>query len=199
MSKKRFGIDIDGTITRPDTILPYINKDFKTELKLEDIKEYNIRKFVGVDEQTMYQWFRSNEENIYKNSPLKDDSKQILNTWAEHFAELFYISARNASLMTITEEWFIHHQLTYNHLELIGSHDKIESIKKHKIELFFEDKDDNAVQILEECNIPVVLFNTPYNQGVTPNGIIRVNNWTEADEWVRRWLNRKNGTGPFSS
>ena len=186
MNKKRFGIDIDGTITRPDTILPYINKDFKTELTLEDIKEYNIRKFVGVDEQTMYQWFRSNEENIYRNSPLTDDSKQILNTWAEQFAELFYISARNASLMDITEEWFIHHQLTYSHLELIGSHNKIETIKKHNIELFFEDKNDNAIQIVEGCNIPVVLFNTPYNQGVTPNGIVRVDSWAEADEWVRR-------------
>ena len=187
MGKKRFGIDIDGTITRPDAILPYINKDFKTELKLEDLKDYNIRKFVGVDEQTMYQWFRSNEEIIYRNSPLKDDSKQILNTWAEQLAELFFISARNASLMDITKEWFIYHQLTYSHLELIGSHNKIETIKKHNIELFFEDKDDNAIQIFEECNIPVILFNTPYNQGVTPNGVIRVDNWTEADEWVRRW------------
>ena len=135
MTKIRFGVDIDGTITRPDTILPYINKDFKTELKLEDITEYNIRKFVDVDEQTMYQWFRSNEEIIYRNSPLKDDSKQILNTWAEQLAELFFISARNASLMDITKEWFIYHQLTYSHLELIGSHNKIETIRAYHKEL----------------------------------------------------------------
>lgn len=188
MTKRRFGIDIDGTITRPDTILPYINKDFKTELKLEDITEYNIRKFIDVDEQTMYQWFRSNEANIYRNSPLKDDSKTYLNAWADHFAELFFISARHASLTEITEEWFDRHQLTYSHIELIGSHDKIETIKKHNVELFFEDKDDNAIQIYEECKIPVILFNTPYNQGVTPNEVIRVNNWAEADDWVRKWL-----------
>ena len=85
MTKRRFGIDIDGTITKPDTILPYINKDFKTKLKLEDITEYNISKLIDVDEQTMYQWFRSNEADIYKHSPLKDDSQIILNAWAGSF------------------------------------------------------------------------------------------------------------------
>ncbi len=192
MTKRRFGIDIDGTITKPDTILPYINRDFKTKLKLEDITEYNISKLIDVDEQTMYQWFRSNESDIYKHSPLKDNSQIILNAWAEHFADLYFISARNASLMDITTEWFNHHELTYNHIELIGSHDKIEAIKRHNLDIFFEDKDDNAIQIHEECNIPVILFNTPYNQGCVPNDVIRVNNWQEADKWVRTWLQIRN-------
>jgi len=188
MTKRRFGIDIDGTVTRPDTILPFLNKDFKMELRIEDITEYNIRKFIDVDEQTMYQWFRSNEANIYKQSPLKDGSKDILNDWAKDFADLFYISARNSSLMEITTDWFIHNQLTYTHIELLGSHDKIEAIKNHNVDIFFEDKDDNAIQIYEECKIPVILFNTPYNQGIVPDAVVRVNNWQEADNWVRGWL-----------
>ena len=28
MTKIRFGIDIDGTVTRPDTLLPYLNRDY---------------------------------------------------------------------------------------------------------------------------------------------------------------------------
>jgi uncharacterized protein len=42
--------------------------------------------------------------------------------------------------------------------------------------------------IHEELNIPVVLFNTPYNQNPIPEGVIRVNDWTEANQWVQKWL-----------
>ncbi len=56
------------------------------------------------------------------------------------------------------------------------------------MDIFFEDKHDNAVMIHEECNIPVILFNTPYNQEPIPNGVIRVNNWKQAYIWVENWV-----------
>ena len=50
--------------------------------------------------------------------------------------------------------------------------------------MFFEDKHDNAVMIHEECDIPVILFDTPYNREPIPKGVIRVYNWEEAAQWV---------------
>lgn len=52
----------------------------------------------------------------------------------------------------------------------------------------FEDKHDNACEISEECNIPVILFDTPYNRLPVPKGVVRVYNWLEADQWVADWL-----------
>ncbi|NQD66258.1 hypothetical protein HP456_10045, partial [Bacillus haikouensis] len=75
---------------------------------------------------------------------------------------------------------------------LIGSHNKISTAKKYKVDIFFEDKHDNAVMINEELNIPVVLFNTPYNQSPIPEGVIRVNDWNEANHWVQNWLRNGN-------
>ena len=40
--KKRFGIDIDGTVTCPKTFIPYLNKSFNLKLTLEDINEYDL-------------------------------------------------------------------------------------------------------------------------------------------------------------
>jgi uncharacterized HAD superfamily protein len=64
----------------------------------------------------------------------------------------------------------------------------VEAAKKHKVDLFLEDKHDNAIMIHEECKIPVLLFDTPYNQDPVPDGIIRVFNWKEAFDWVERWV-----------
>ena len=41
--------------------------------------------------------------------------------------------------------------------------------------------------IAEECEIPVILFDAPYNRMAIPNNVIRVENWMEAYQWVNQW------------
>jgi uncharacterized HAD superfamily protein len=59
------------------------------------------------------------------------------------------------------------------------------------VDIFLEDKHDNAVEIHEECKIPVLLFDTPYNREPIPEGVIRVYNWKEACHWVENWQREK--------
>lgn len=40
--KPRFGIDIDGTVTTPDTLIPHINERYKTNIVLNDVIEYDF-------------------------------------------------------------------------------------------------------------------------------------------------------------
>lgn len=188
--RKRFGIDIDGTVTCPSSLLPYINKAFDMHISLDDITQYDLTPFVNVSEEEFEKWFFENEPIIYQGSPLAQGAEQALNKWKnEH--ELFFISARGSHLLEVTRNWFNDKGLTFHHLELIGSHDKVETAKKLGVDIFFEDKHDNAVMIHEECQIPVILFNTPYNQDSIPKGVIRVNNWREAQVWVENWLKRQ--------
>ncbi|MFS0780898.1 hypothetical protein [Bacillus sp. 1P06AnD] len=187
----RFGIDIDGTVTRPDSIIPYLNKDFNLQLTLTDITEYDLSPFVPVDSQQLADWFTKNEALIYRESPIIEGAQQVLNRWNEQ-AELYFISARHDYLMDITKNWFKQHKIAYHAIELIGSHDKINAIKNQELSLFFEDKHDNAVAIAEECHIPVLLFDTPYNQSSIPDSVIRVRTWRDADQWVADWLATNN-------
>ena len=185
--KMRFGIDIDGTITRPDTMVPYLNKAFNMALTYEEINTYDLNPFVDVSPSEFADWFHESEPLIYSESLLVDGAKECLERF-EEFADLYFISARRKDLIDVTETWFSTNELRYHQIDLIGSHDKIEMAKKLKIDLFFEDKHDNAVTISEECQIPVILFNTPYNQGPLPEQVIRVNHWLEALKWVENWL-----------
>lgn len=183
---KRFGIDIDGTVTCPSALIPFLNKAFDLNLTLADIKQYELSPLVNISEQEFSNWFRENEPMMYKQSPLADGVKEVLIQWAlKH--ELYFISARGKHLFDITKNWFTSHGIPFNHIELIGTHHKIEAVKKHQIDIFFEDKHDNAVMIAEQCNIPVLLFDTPYNQDPIPPQVIRVKNWKEASDWVEKW------------
>ncbi|MFD9627838.1 5' nucleotidase, NT5C type [Peribacillus muralis] len=188
--KKRFGIDIDGTVTRPDSMVPFLNKAFQLNLAYEDITEYDLFPFVNVPKEDFTKWFIETEPLIYAESLLAEGAKDVLEKWTTQ-ADLYFISARSNRLFDVTKDWFTTNEVLYNHIELVGSHDKVAAAKKFAVDLFLEDKHDNAVAISEECKIPVILFNTPYNQDPVPESVIRVNNWQEASYWVAQWLAEK--------
>ncbi|MFC7684682.1 hypothetical protein [Ureibacillus sp. GCM10028918] len=183
--KPRFGIDIDGTVTTPDTLIPHINERYKTNIVLNDVIEYDFLSAFPhpVDRNEFAKWFKENEAYMYSVSTISQDAQAILEKW-QHLYELFYISARDISVFDITQKWFEDHKVPFHHIDLIGSHNKLTVAKKHAVDVFFEDKHDNAVMLAEELDIPVLLFDTPYNRQPVPTNVVRINNWVEANHWV---------------
>lgn len=186
---KKFGLDIDGTVTDPGTFIPYLNKHFNRMISLDDIKDYDLTKLLGITKEQFWKWMQEHEHKIYEEAAIAYAVENAIKEW-EREHHMIYISARGKHLYDVTKNWFQQYHLPYHHIELIGSHDKIETVKKHNIDIFFEDKHDNACQIAEECRIPVILLDTPYNRLPSPNNVIRVSNWLEAKEWVNNWLSK---------
>ncbi|MFC4411108.1 hypothetical protein ACFOZY_11830 [Chungangia koreensis] len=186
MRKYRFGIDIDGTVTCPTSLLPHINQAFKRNLVLEDIQEYDLTKALpDIDPLEFGKWFKISEPEIYATSPIRDDAREVLSEWNDRY-ELYFISARGSNVQDITYKWFLEHEVVYDHIELIGTHNKIATAKMHGVHAFFEDKHDNAVAIHEELKIPVILFDAPYNRDPIPDGVFRVSNWKEAKHIIEQ-------------
>lgn len=186
-AKKRIGLDIDGTITDPGTFVPYLNKHFNKKLTLDDIVEYDLTSVLNITEKQFWEWMGQHEGTIYERAELAVGAEQILHSWNKSH-DLIYITARREHLSDITQNWFLHRSLPFDHIELVGKHDKIDAVRKHQLDIFFEDKHDNAVAIAEEFNIPVILMDTPYNRLPAPANVIRAKNWLEAKQWVDHWL-----------
>ncbi|RNB74696.1 hypothetical protein EDM56_31090, partial [Brevibacillus fluminis] len=74
--------------------------------------------------------------------------------------------------------------IPYHHIELIGSHDKVAAAKRWNVDMFIEDRLENALQLSEEMGIPVFLFDTPYNQATLPKLVHRIYDWRELDKLV---------------
>jgi uncharacterized HAD superfamily protein len=183
----RFGIDIDGTLTCPTTFVPFINKTLNKNITFDDMTQYDLTPLMGLTEKEFWTWMDEMEPIIYKDAPVAQGAKSIVQKWKNDF-DLYFISARRNHLLEVTSNWFSNQQIEYDHLELIGSHNKIKAVKEHKIDMFFEDKHDNACDISEECQIPVLLFDTPYNRAPIPENVHRVKNWMEADQKVQQLL-----------
>ncbi|WP_054948715.1 5' nucleotidase, NT5C type [Numidum massiliense] len=171
------GIDIDGTITQPDCFLPHLNRAFSKNFTLADVEQYDLHLLYDVPEAVMGEWFYNNNEKIYASAPLKPDAKQVLAELAAASHRLIFISAREERDYEVTYKWLHAHALPYDDVHLIGSHDKIATARKQEVQLFFEDRYDNACELSETLAIPVFLFDTPYNQGVLPPHVFRVQSW----------------------
>ncbi|WP_312755832.1 hypothetical protein [Rummeliibacillus suwonensis] len=185
MKKYSFGIDIDGTVTTPDFLLPYINKAFRTNIILDDLKTYDLTESLTVAKEEFFKWYKKEELNIYKNPPVQLNAQRILSDWYPNVA-LNYITAREENSREVTDQWFKTKQLPYDTIDIVGSTDKVLAGRRHGVELFMEDKHDNAIHIHEELDVPVLLFDAPYNRDPIPKGVIRVNTWLDAEHWVKK-------------
>ena len=183
MRKPRFGIDIDGTVTCPSTLIPHINKQYNVSLTLDDIVEYDFTCALDVDKEAFNSWFKQHEADMYRVSTLAAGALDVLKAWQTQ-AALLYISARGENVAQLTEEWFVANDVPFDQITCIGKHDKLAVAKEQQVEAFFEDKHDNAVMLAEELNIPVILFDTPYNRLSVPSNVIRVASWQEAQRWI---------------
>lgn len=181
----KIGIDIDGTVTDPSSIVPFLNRSFGKNLTLQDCFEYNLANVYGITDEEFTTWLLQNSQEVYSHSLLHGNASEILQNW--HFThELIYISARALEDMQVTKAWFAKHHIPYDHINLVGSHDKVRAAKAWGIDLFMEDRLENALQLSSELNIPVLLFDTPYNQGELPSLVHRITNWDEAESFIRR-------------
>ncbi|WNC13228.1 5' nucleotidase, NT5C type [Brevibacillus brevis] len=184
------GIDIDGTVTSPSSIVPMMNESFGKDLRYEDCYEYNLANVYNITDEEFDQWLEDNGERLYDEAPVHGSADRILQSWHPHY-KLVYISAREARHRDVTINWFSRYSIPYHEVDLIGSHDKLAAAKRWGVDLFLEDRLENALQLSQALQIPVFLFDTPYNQGELPSLIHRVSTWEEVHDYVERLSLRK--------
>src|SRR5690606_294648 len=154
------------------------------KLTLDDITQYDLTPFVPVSKEEFYDWYLENEGKVYEKSQIAEGAKEVLNEWdIKH--QMYFISVRISKNFDITKAWLDRHGIRYDEMILLGSHNIVKAARECNVDIFFEDRYENAIEIHEECKIPVILFDTPYNRKPLPDGIIRVKSWLEAKQWVR--------------
>lgn len=184
------GIDIDGTVTDPGAIVPLMNEAFGKNLLYTDCTEYNLANVYDITEQQFDDWLDQYGERLYSEAGVHGTADEILREWYANKHRLVFISAREDKHMDVTKEWFARYDVPYHHIELLGGHDKLAAAQKWQVDLFLEDRLENALQLARALSIPVLLFDTPYNQGELPSLIHRITSWAEVPALVEQ-ISRK--------
>ena len=178
MKKQVLGIDIDGTLTEYDSFLPYLNELLGTKVKPEEIIQYDLHEIFGMEYDAFSSLFDEHSIPLYQMAVPRPCAIQELQ-WLDKQFDIIYITARYGEFRELTQNWIKQHGFPDRQLICTGSHDKLSAIKENQVCVMVEDRLENALEIWGKLQVPVFLLDTPYNQGLLPNGICRVKDWHE--------------------
>lgn len=170
-------IDIDGTITDPYYWLDLANKHFQTNIKPSQVTKYDIHEVLKIPREDYLKFYEAHWEQIHGKADLREEVKQFL--WKlEQQHNIFYVTAREARMKAVTEEWFRRNDLPQGQLHLLGSHYKVDKAKELNCHIFIEDRYENAIQ-LAEAGFQVLLIDCYYNRQPLIPGVTRVFDWRD--------------------
>ncbi|RME54820.1 hypothetical protein D6777_02560, partial [Candidatus Woesearchaeota archaeon] len=114
--------------------------------------------------------------------------------------EKYYITSRRPFLKEQTIDWLENHGIDFEHEKLyfVGTGSEFENIerfkrkaylaKQLKLDCFIEDEGEVAYEIAM-LEIPVILFNYPWNQHISHKNIYRVGHWNDKCSYWRETEN----------
>lgn len=177
----KIAIDIDGTITRADAFIPYINEAFQTDFTGDDITSYDFAKALGVDVSVV---FDRTDDEMYRSLPVRSFAAKVIQALGRD-RDVHIVTARPQRWASATQDWLTQHNIPIGQLSLHGS-DKVK--KKFLLDLqpnvVIEDNPGIALFSVQELGVPVILLDTPYNQECTLSGVHRVNDWVELNSLI---------------
>ena len=185
----RIGIDIDGVLTN---IEQYVI-DYFTKYCVENNIEYEV----GQSNYEFYKSFNISKEiekNFWKTymqdyatkEKARPFASEIIKKLKEDGHEIYIITARwltnrddeaGESMRKVVKDWLAENNIVYDKVLFSkGSNEnKSQEIIENKIDLMIEDNPNN-INALSKL-VPVICYNTEYNQECNGNKIIRCYSW----------------------
>lgn len=186
MTKLNICIDIDGTITSPYHFLSYLNELYNKNITEEECNTNNWEHLYGIKIDILLDEFHEKYMHSYKEANIVDNAKDIIiNLKQSH--NLYFVTARDEKLTDITKSWLNENGLNDIEVYLLGSDYKIEKAKELECHIFIEDNPSNALQLANE-GMKVLLIDTNYNKEVEHENIVRVNNWTDINIFIDKYI-----------
>ncbi|MCT4796528.1 MAG: hypothetical protein LPJ96_12880 [Exiguobacterium sp.] len=182
------GIDLDGTVTDPQSCFHYMNDALGYTIDYQRATEYELHTYTTMTQHDFWKFMieHGHEEEIYRRSlPHTEVSDVLWHMRKTH--RLHYVTARSEAVRSVTEDWIKQQALPLDSLIMTGSHDKVGVVQDLSLDLFMEDRYENAISIHEQTEIPVLLFDAPYNRKPLPHGVKRIASWKEALHYVNRF------------
>ncbi len=170
-------IDIDGTITDPYYWLSYANDYFNSNISENDVICYDIAKILNVEINEYLDFYEKFKFEIHKEQKLRDDVKVVIDSLYNQ-NNIFFVTARDKSLEMLTFQYLKHHNILFDEVHVLGTHDKVPTAINLNCDIFIEDSYDNAIQ-LSNSGFKVILINTNYNKLPLNSNITRAHTWNE--------------------
>jgi uncharacterized protein len=189
----KFGFDIDDTlINLREHAFNIYNQRLNQNVPIEvfhNLKRVEIHEPFGLTEEEGKEMWRSSLEEIYYTScPAFPSAVETLQELEKKGHEIYYITARPKKHGERTKEWLKENGFPVNDDRFfygMQDHEKVEIIKKLKLDYYFDDKPEVLNTLLNE-SIKIFLRDQSYNRHLN---LPRIVNWSDLEETIKDRLN----------
>ena len=139
-------------------------------------------KFLILKQSEYLEFYENFKVEIHSKQKLRHDVKDILDE-LHKFNNLYFVTAREKSLELVTFLYLLNHEIPFDEVFLLGTHNKVPKAKDLNCDIFIEDSYDNAIE-LSNSGFKVILLDTNYNRLPLNHNIIRAHNWMEISQII---------------
>ena len=201
----KIGIDIDDTtFFTVKSMLKYGNI-FEEEISGKPIdrdnfglikNRYYLNALYGWDNETKFKFFDKYYKNVLEECVMLPDANTVIQRLKKEGDTIHFITARLMNIEgcdteCITRNSLKKYHIPYDSLNLHIS-DKLSFFKENKIDICIEDSFETCRQMTDN-GIKSILMTTKMNCDVDNQEIVRVNNWNEIYEEIKKYKAKKCG------
>lgn len=201
----KIGIDIDDTtFFTVKSMLKYGNI-FEEEISGKPIdrdnfglikNRYYLNALYGWDNETKFKFFDKYYKNVLEECVMLPDANTVIQKLKEERDTIHFITARLMNIEgcdteSITRKSLEKNNIPYDSLNLHIS-DKLSFFKENKIDICIEDSFETCRQMTDN-GIKSILMTTKMNCDVDNQEIVRVNNWNQIYEEIKKYKAKKCG------
>jgi len=198
----KIGIDIDDTtFLTVKSMLKYADK-FEEEISgvttnrdsFGLIKNrYYLKVLYGWDDKTKFDFFDKYYKNVLEECIMFPDADKTIKRLKEegdtiHFVTARLMNIRNCDTEAITRKSLDDFNIPYDSLNLNISN-KLKFFKENNIELCIEDSYETCRELTDN-GIKSILMTTKMNADINDTEIVRVNNWNEIYEEIKKYKSK---------
>lgn len=187
-TKRVIGVDLDDVLSRTgDAMAQFHNATYGTKYKREEVKTFDLDAVWNcTPEEAKERVVEFMTSDFHHDAQMVFGAYDALKMLGEKY-DVVIVTGRNESMKESTLEWLTKNFLgLYREVHFTGHFDVVASKRRKKsdvvraigMSLFIDDALHFATDV-SGTGVPVLLFDTPWNQGETPEGVTRVFSWEE--------------------
>jgi uncharacterized HAD superfamily protein len=178
----RIGVDLDNTILDATTShLHYYNLASGLSLTADDVNDFYIFRLYGWSSEERDEIFSQYGHDIHWNSqPYPLAIETLCQLIQDHHVS--FITARPEIFRNVTTDWLKFYKFMYD--DITFTENKFQACADLKIDVLIDDAPHYAEEFSHR-NIPVILYDQPYNRHIVHDLVYRASDWTEVKQHLK--------------
>ena len=181
----KIGIDIDGVLTDLSRFYLDYGAKYVFENNMEKISNpngYELNEILGLTEEERKQFWKKYDEFYTKKIYTREFASEVIEKLKNDGHEIHLVTARNPREDEWTRNWLRDNDIHYD--KLTFTNEKLQYCEENKINIMIEDRVKNILEISKA--IPVICFDTRYNQECKGDKITRCYGWYDIYSRIKK-------------